>query len=276
MAWDAAVNSGQPPNIWSTWSVWKRGLAPAITGRLAAAKVTLFPAAKKSLLVFSFDHAICDYPTAYNFMYLWFEEAAAAAAAACLAAGSAVNTDGLKMLPVDALWDPLNPADACRQAWRVVVDGMTYRFSVWRIPRSLIEEWKVAAAAACPLPEGNWYSSNNAATAMLAATLYKASPAKARAQGGLHVAAVVDLRGNRCGLTIPRDSATNPSVWGIRTWVPDSVLAAADGRPTPELMHHLREGLNKQLKEPRGSINKMGQVWQRPQCAGFPAASSEW
>jgi len=62
-------------------------------------QVTLFPAAKKSVMIFAFDHIVCDYPTAYNFMYLWFEEAAAAAAAAaCLAAtGSAVNADSLKI-----------------------------------------------------------------------------------------------------------------------------------------------------------------------------------
>jgi len=62
---------------------------------------------------------------------------------------------------------------------------------------------------------------------------------------------------DRCGMTIPHETATNPSVWGTRTWVPHSILAAADGRPSPELMHCLRVDLNKQLKDSQGSMNRM-------------------
>jgi hypothetical protein len=82
-------------------------------------------------------------------------------------------------------------------AWKLLYRGLLAQFTVWRLPRELLDSWKDVAAATAPLPGGSWYSANTAAAAMLAATLYAAMPEKARAQGGLHVTAVVDVRGGR-------------------------------------------------------------------------------
>jgi hypothetical protein len=72
----------------------------------------------------------------------------------------------------------------------------------------------------------------------------------------------------RCGLDIPESSATNASVSGIRVWCAEPLLAAAAARlaaaatdagvcpASPELMHHLRTGLQEELSNPRGTINK--------------------
>jgi hypothetical protein len=72
----------------------------------------------------------------------------------------------------------------------------------------------------------------------------------------------------RCGMDIPEDSATNASVSGIRVWCPEALLSAAAARLTaaaadagvcpasPELMHHLRIGLQEELNNPRGKINQ--------------------
>lgn len=69
-------------------------------------------------------------------------------------------------------------------------------------------------------------------------------------------------------MDIPEDSATNASVSGIRVWCPEPLLAAAAARAaaaaadagvcaaSPELMHHLRTGLQEELGNPRGTINK--------------------
>jgi hypothetical protein len=57
-------------------------------------------------------------------------------------------------------------------------------------------------------------------------------------------------------MSISKDSASNASVWGIRTWVPLELLAAAQGAPTPALMYCLRHGLNRQLRDADGSINR--------------------
>jgi hypothetical protein len=69
-------------------------------------------------------------------------------------------------------------------------------------------------------------------------------------------------------MDIPEDSATNASVSGIRVWCPEPMLAAAAARvaaavadagvcpASPELMHHLRTGLQEELSNPRGKINK--------------------
>jgi len=38
--WETAVKGGQPPNIWSNLSIWRSDLAPAVIGRLAAAKAS--------------------------------------------------------------------------------------------------------------------------------------------------------------------------------------------------------------------------------------------
>jgi hypothetical protein len=57
-------------------------------------------------------------------------------------------------------------------------------------------------------------------------------------------------------MDIPSGALGNPSLWGARIWVPGLTLAAADGRPTPALMYHLRTQLDQQLKDPQGVLNR--------------------
>jgi hypothetical protein len=94
-------------------------------------------------------------------------------------------------------WDPLDPADSCLMGWKGLLQSSDSEFSVWRIPGQQLQQWKAAAAAACPLPQGLWYSANGAAAAVLLATMYAAAPEKAQQLGGLHLSTVVNLRGGR-------------------------------------------------------------------------------
>lgn len=101
-----------------------------------------------------------------------------------------VNCSGLQ-------WNPLDPADSCLMGWKGLLQGSDSEFSAWIIPCELLQQWKAAAEASCPLPDGLWYSSSNAVAAVLLATMYAAAPAKAKQQGGLHLSTVVNLRGGR-------------------------------------------------------------------------------
>ncbi|WIA41937.1 hypothetical protein OEZ86_009248 [Tetradesmus obliquus] len=240
------------PSIWSTWQLWWQGALPDVSGgRLAGAKVTSWPDAGKSILVFSSKQECRQ----------WLAEHAG------------------DKCPFP--WDPLDPADSCLMGWKGLLQSSDSEFSVWRIPGQQLQHWKAAAAAACPLPQGMWYSANGAAAAVLLATMYAAAPEKAQQLGGLHLSTVVNLRGGRCGMDIPEDSATNASVSGIRVWCPEPLLAAAAARAaaaaadagvcaaSPELMHHLRTGLQEELGNPRGTINKQFEWFEAARRAGW-------
>lgn len=320
------------PSIWSTWQLWWQGALPDVSGgRLAGAKVTSWPDAGKSILVFSVDHCVFDQLSAHKFLHLWLEQAAIAGAAAAAASATSAKPAAA---PAAALasatpaaaaaasqadssmfdrscyssmqwqlpqskqecrqwlaehagdkcpfpWDPLDPADSCLMGWKGLLQSSDSEFSVWRIPGQQLQHWKAAAAAACPLPQGMWYSANGAAAAVLLATMYAAAPEKAQQLGGLHLSTVVNLRGGRCGMDIPEDSATNASVSGIRVWCPEPLLAAAAARAaaaaadagvcaaSPELMHHLRTGLQEELGNPQGTINKQFEWFEASRRAGW-------